>query len=361
MTDPLNRRALLPREGFHADVLGGLIRSTLLNPFLAVPIYAYFAHVPRGQQIVRERPRALRYTRLLAILAAIRMVNNYLNRRQLNNNTAASFEWTREIALVTGGSDGIGARIVHGLVAKGVKVVVLDVQSPTYQVSESVRYYECDITSPKEVSSTAERIRVEVGHPTILVNNAGVCRGKTILDSTEADVKLTFEVNAVSHYRLAREFIPEMAKRNHGIVVTIASSAAWITAPRLTDYAASKAAALSFHEGLAAELVTHYDAPKVRCIAVCQGYTRTSLFHGFGIKNTFIGPALEVDTMAEAVLRKIFSGTSGHIVVPEVYNLVAANIRGWPWWVQDRTRKRLAYLMNGWMGRQVDTVESRNG
>ena len=68
-----------------------------------------------------------------------------------------------------------------------------------------------------------------MGEPTVLINNAGVARGKTILDSTERDVRFTFDVNALAHYWLAKEFLPDMIKKNHGMVVTVASLASWAT------------------------------------------------------------------------------------------------------------------------------------
>lgn len=116
--------------------------------------------------------------------------------------------------------------------------------------------------------------------PTILINNAGVCRGKTILDSTEKDVRFTFDVNTMAHYFLAKEFLPSMVQQNHGMVVTVASTAAFLAVPNMVDYAASKAATLAFHEGLTSELTTRYNAPKVRTVVVNQGYTKTALFEG---------------------------------------------------------------------------------
>ena len=105
----------------------------------------------------------------------------------------------------------------------------------------------------------------------VLINNAGVARGKSILDATEKDVRFTFDVNTLAHYWTAKEFVPAMVAANHGMVVTVASFAAFITVPNMTDYGASKAAALSFHEGLTAELKTRYNAPKVRTIVINQG------------------------------------------------------------------------------------------
>ena len=353
MSTPLDYQGYLPREGFHADSLGRVIRRTLLNPLLTIPLYAYFAYVPRGQQLTLENPALSKYSRFFAIWSALRVVNNFLERRSLNNRLRDEYNWSKEIVIVTGGSDGIGKRVVQALASKGIKIAVLDVQDLTYTAPPGVEFFKCDLTSENSVKDAAHQVRTKVGHPTILINNAGVCHGKSILDASEKDVDLTFQVNTLAHYRLAREFLPHIVEQNHGMVVTIASSAAWVTAPRMTDYCASKAAALSFHEGLTGELVNFYNAPKVRTVVVCQGYTRTALFQGFGVGKEFMGPALEVDTVAEAVVRKVLSGTSGHVVEPAVYNHFAANVRSFPWWMQDGFRKGLGHLMTGWNGRQV--------
>lgn len=67
-------------------------------------------------------------------------------------------------------------------------------------------------------------------------------------------MRFTFDVNTLAHYWLAKEFVGDMAKKNHGMVVTVASYAAFVVAPNMVDYASSKAAAQAFHEGLALEL-----------------------------------------------------------------------------------------------------------
>jgi short-subunit dehydrogenase len=138
-----------------------------------------------------------------------------------------------------------------------------------------------------------------------------------------------------------------MIASNHGMVVTVASLAGYITAPAMVSYAASKAAAISFHEGLAAELVTHYRAPRVRTVLMCQGYTRTKLFEGFG------GKALWAETVAEEIVKAVLAGRSRHLVLPEAAWGMAPKLRAWPGWMQDGVRKRLDGLMRGWRGRQV--------
>jgi all-trans-retinol dehydrogenase (NAD+) len=81
--------------------------------------------------------------------------------------------------------------------------------------AKHVYYYKCDITSPATISAVAAEIRKDVGEPTILINNAGVARGKSILDATEKDVRFTFDVNTLAHYWMAKEFVPSMVKREH--------------------------------------------------------------------------------------------------------------------------------------------------
>ena len=131
------------------------------------------------------------------------------------------------------------------------------------------------------------------------------------------------------------------------MIVTVASLAGYLTAPSMVDYAASKAAAITFHEGLSAELVTHYKAPRVRTVLMCQGYTRTKLFEGFDSK------ALFPETVAEEIVKAVLGGRSKHMVLPELSWGIVPRLRGFPVWMQYGIRKRMDNMMRGWKGRQV--------
>jgi short-subunit dehydrogenase len=144
-----------------------------------------------------------------------------------------------------------------------------------------------------------------------------------------------------------------MIKNNHGMVVTVASLASYVTAPALVDYASSKAAALSFHEGLQSELATIYKADKVRCVCVNQGYTKTALFAGFNKGDGFVTYPMEPDTVAEAIVRAVLAGKSDHIILPKG-NTGVTSIKGWPLWAQVGLRKDMKKMMSEWKGRQVD-------
>ncbi|KAK1460623.1 short-chain dehydrogenase [Colletotrichum cuscutae] len=118
------------------------------------------------------------------------------------------------------------------------------------------------------------------------------------------------------------------------------------------DYGASKAAAMAFHEGITAELTTRYNAPRVRTVLVNQGFTKTPLFTGYEQGVEFIVPALEPETVADAVVRQVLTGQSGHVVLPAYGNVLTA-LRAFPYWYQHRIRGEAQKLMKNFSGRQV--------
>jgi all-trans-retinol dehydrogenase (NAD+) len=215
-----------------------------------------------------------------------------------------------------------------------------------------VHYFQCDLTSTDRLAAVAKEIRARVGHPTVLINNAGVVRGKTLLDSTERDIRFTFDINTLAHYWTTKEFLPHMVAVNHGMIVTVASYAAFLCVPNMVDYGASKAAAMAFHEGLTAELQTRYKAPRVRTVLVNQGHTKTPLVVGYDQKMPFLMPPLEPETVAEAVVRQVMSGRSGQLIIPGAGATLAA-LRAMPHWYQINLRKKSQALMANFSGRQV--------
>ena len=158
------------------------------------------------------------------------------------------------------------------------------------------------------------------------------------------------DVNTLAHFRTIREFVPAMAARGHGMVVTVASYAGLMIVPGMTDYGASKAASVALHEGLSAELSA--SAPRVRTVLVCQGHVRTPLFDGYDTGSQFLVPTLEPETVAEAVCAQIFSGRSGQVNIP-IVGAVAGYLRALPYWYAYGYRARAGFMMKNWKGRQV--------
>ncbi|KAL8936589.1 MAG: hypothetical protein Q9216_004850, partial [Gyalolechia sp. 2 TL-2023] len=202
----------------------------------------------------------------------------------------------------------------------------------------NVFFFKCDITSPKEVSACAASVRSEVGVPTILINNAGTGAGLPLLSTTEDSVSKVFQVNILSHFRLIREFIPAMVTANHGTIVTIASISAGTPAPSIVPYSCTKSATVALHEGLAAELKLRYNAPKVRTICVCPGWTKTRLTDGIVNSSTFLFPWQQPETVAEKIYEKIVSGSSGMVFVPDTAWHFGWITRSLPTWWQMAVR-----------------------
>ncbi|EGX92136.1 dehydrogenase/reductase SDR family member 8 precursor [Cordyceps militaris CM01] len=345
-------QGFLPREGLYSVPLFKLFARTALNPSLVLPLLLLARYTKRGSDLSILHPTAYGGVKKLFYWGLLRTIVNYLSDKTRNNWVKDRYDWSREIVLITGGAAGIGAQMVKLFDELAIKVVVLDIQPMAFATSSRVHHYKCDLRSPASVQEVAERVRSEVGAPTILINNAGVARGKTILESEPGDVRFTFDVNALCHYWLAKAFLPSMIERNHGMVVTIASAASWVTAPALVDYAASKAAAMAFHEGLSAELVTRYHAPKVRTVIVHPGHVKTPLFQGFDQGNAFLMPSLEVDTVAEGIVKQVLTGRSGNVILPET-GAIAALMRVLPDWLSYRSRIDGDKYMANWKGRQV--------
>lgn len=120
----------------------------------------------------------------------------------------------------------------------------------------------------------------------------------------------------------------------------------------MVDYAATKAAAMAFHEGLSAELKTRYNAPRVRTVIVHPGATTTELFTGFDQGAPFLMPAQAPESIAEAVVKQILSGRSGQVILPETGGLFPS-LRSHPDWYSFRVRSKAQTGMLNYTGRQV--------
>ncbi|KKY25263.1 putative short chain dehydrogenase reductase [Phaeomoniella chlamydospora] len=351
----------LPREGFTGDVLGGWIKQSILNPALTIPLLLGVLLTPLGQTFTKSHESAVGQLKYLATFGVVRVLNGYLNRRAVNNGVSDRFDWADgELVVCTGGADGIGKQIVLLLAELGVKVAVLDIRPPTYEAPKDVRSYQCDIRSTSSIAQAAAQIRLDFGRdPTVLINNAGLFQGKTVLDSSEADLRAVFDVNTLAHYWLAKEFLPSMVAQNHGMIVTVASLAGYVPTANMIDYSSSKAAAITFHEGLAAELVTRYKAPRVRTVLVTQGYTKTPLFAGWQPKAEFLSTSLEPETVAEETVRFILSGNSGQLILPGFFKFSALGMRILPDWIAVRARNFSAsHITEKFRGR-TGVVESK--
>ena len=263
--------SILPREGLTLEAIVQPFRATLLQPWLTAPLLLATLVAPTSTLALSNllHPQLTLHALQQIIITFLALgtiydLNNLLSRLILNNWILTTpWDWSQEIVLVTGGCSGIGEIIVQTLTSRNIKVVVFDIADPRTS-QDNVSYYKLDITSSSAIKAAAEKVRTDIGHPTVVINNAGIGTVSTILDATENSILGTFNVNVIAQYLMIKEFLPEMVKQDHGHIVTIASMASYLVHAGNVAYASSKAAVLAFHEGLGQELKSCYGAKRVR-------------------------------------------------------------------------------------------------
>ncbi|RWA06981.1 hypothetical protein EKO27_g8124 [Xylaria grammica] len=293
----------------------------------------------RSRWLVSGKP----ILRLFLVLGIVRSLNGALNSWATNNWRVTAHEgwvWDHEVAVVTGGSGDIGQALVEGLISKGVRVAVLDIQELPSRLrdNEKVVFVKCDVTIPSEIAAAQEIIQRTLGHPSILINNAGIVRTTTILDEPEDHLRKIVAVNLMAHWFTAKVFLPHMLSRNKGHIVTVASLAAFMALPTSVDYSATKAGALAFHEGLACELKHLYKAPGVMTTIALPDFVKTQMTKAYWAEVEAAGGILlTVDQVVDPILKQIFLRRGGQIFVPKS-RAVVSFIRGWPNWLQEVVR-----------------------
>ncbi|KAF9875446.1 hypothetical protein CkaCkLH20_07266 [Colletotrichum karsti] len=339
------------REGFTVDVIARWMKKSVLNPFLSIPFAAYLALASSKSFGSAGLPglRADSIQRLVYLTALAGFVlstTEYLNKWSANNwTTDNTWDWDKEIIVVTGGSGGIGASIIKHILARNpnATIVVVDLAPLSWEPPRGsrVHYFKCDLTDTAALKTLCTLIRTQVGDPTVLINNAGIARGVTIMEGSYADVELTIKTNLIAPFLLTKEFLPYMVRRNHGHIVSIGSMSSVVPPVRIADYSATKAGLTAMHESLQLELKYIHKALKVRQTLGIFGFIRTPLVQFNPGQPHFVMPLLHVDTVGEAIVDGLYSGCGGTIYLPRIMSLVTA-LRAGPEWIWRLARETTA-------------------
>lgn len=135
----------------------------------------------------------------------------------------------------------------------------------------------------------AQEAKSKIGDVDILVNNAGIVQGKMISELNDFMIHKTMVVNSESHLWLIKEFIGPMKEKNSGHIVSIASVAGTAGCPEMTDYCASKFAAVGLMESLRVELKREkFD---IKTTIICPYFINTGMFDG--VKTSYLYPLLD--------------------------------------------------------------------
>jgi len=213
--------------------------------------------------------------------------------------------------LITGAASGIGKLLAQRLADAGARLVLWDIDSGGLAQLETefaaagheVDTYTCDLTSRETIAAVAARTLADGGPIDILINNAGIVSGKTLLDISEEEIERTFQVNTLALFWTVKAFLPSMLDNDSGHIVTIASAAGLAGTAKLTDYCSSKFAAVGFDESLRLELKTL--GSNVVTTVVCPFYINTGMFDGVKTRFSWLLPIMKPDAVVNRILRAI--------------------------------------------------------
>lgn len=184
---------------------------------------------------------------------------------------------SENVAIVTGGTRGIGLSISHGLIADGYKVAALyhgnEEAAKAFEKDTGHKAFKCDVAKFDACSKTVAEIEKTLGPVTVLVNNAGITRDATLHKMTEAQWHEVIETNLTSCFAMTRNVIEGMRSRGFGRIVNISSINGQKGQFGQANYSAAKAGIIGFTKALALESA----AKGITVNAICPGYIETDM------------------------------------------------------------------------------------
>jgi NAD(P)-dependent dehydrogenase (short-subunit alcohol dehydrogenase family) len=228
------------------------------------------------------------------------------------------------IALVTGGSRGIGRAIALALAQQGADIaVVARDQASIDRVADEIRAFgrralavTTDVTDPAQIEQLRVQIAEELGPVGILVNNAGAADSHKFLGHDDALWHRMLNINLNSVYYLTKAFVPAMVEQRWGRIINIASMYAKIGGRYVAAYTASKHAVLGLTRALAVEFVDK----QITVNAICPGYVNTPM------TRSSIQQTMQRTGMSEAEASQFFADLSPQrrLIEPEEVATIAA-------------------------------------
>jgi NAD(P)-dependent dehydrogenase (short-subunit alcohol dehydrogenase family) len=194
------------------------------------------------------------------------------------------------IVLITGAAMGMGRLYAERAVAERAAAVVLwDMDAVALEATRAelsargarVLAQVIDVSSAQAVAEAALRVQAEVGTPDVVINNAGVVRGKPFWEHDPLiDTEFVIRVNVLGPMHVTRAFLPGMiAAGNEARILNVASASGLLSVPRMTVYTGSKWALIGWSDSLRLEL-KRAGHGHVRVTTLIPGYIKTGMFAG---------------------------------------------------------------------------------
>jgi gluconate 5-dehydrogenase len=221
------------------------------------------------------------------------------------------FDLTRKVALITGGSYGIGMAIAKGFAAAGATIVFNDINQELVdkgiagykEAGLDVKGYVCDVTDEHAVAELVALIEKEVGVIDILVNNAGIIRRIPMIDMPAEEFRKVIDVDLIAPFIVSKGVIPGMIRKGHGKIINICSMMSELGRETVSAYASAKGGLKMLTRNIASE----YGQYNIQCNGIGPGYIATpqtaplrqpgSSFNSFIISKTPAGRWGETDDL----------------------------------------------------------------
>lgn len=187
-----------------------------------------------------------------------------------------------KVALVTGGSRGIGSAIVRAFAAEGAHVAFtyLSSEKPALEIQEELtamgvkaKAYKSDASSFAQSEELVKNVLADFEKIDVLINNAGVTRDNLMLRMTEEQWDTVININLKSLFNLTKQVMRPMMKNRGGSIINISSVVGDFGNPGQANYAASKAGVFGFTKSIAKEVGSR----NIRCNAIAPGFIKTDM------------------------------------------------------------------------------------
>lgn len=179
-----------------------------------------------------------------------------------------------KVAIVTGGSRGIGKEIVNLFVEEGVKKVISFDMSETEE-TDKIKSVIVDVTNREAVQKAVEALKEEFGTIDILINNAGIVKDALLQKMEESDWDKVIDVNLKGVFNLTQAVAPIMLEAGTGSIVNISSVVGLYGNIGQTNYAATKAGVIGMSYTWAKEFTRK--GATIRTNVVAPGYVQTEM------------------------------------------------------------------------------------
>jgi short-subunit dehydrogenase len=229
------------------------------------------------------------------------------------------YDFRNRVAVVTGGSRGLGLLLARRLAAEGARVAICarkeqELNRAGQELRDrgaDVLQYQCDLTDPGQLEDFFATVRYDMGPVDVLINNAGLMQVGPVETQTERDIEEAMAIHFWAPLRAIEQVAPDMIRRGHGRIVNISSIGGKVAVPHMLPYCASKFALSGLSQALRAELAKY----GVFVTTVCPGLMRTgsprhAWFKGrhreeytwFSIGGSMPGLSMNADTAAKRII-----------------------------------------------------------